>query len=218
MDFFEVVHTQRSIRRFKADPVPEEALRQMIDAAIRAPSGSNEQPWAWLVVRDEGKRRAIADAVRAWLGASAIGQIRERAASAATAGERRMLEGAADFFEDVAAAPVLIVPCLYRVTSPTPDAHSLLAGSSIYGAVQNLMLAGRALGLGTVLTTFQAGIEDVLRRELGLPGDALPVAVVPVGWPAEGQRFGPTTRRPVDEVTFWDSWGSGPNGPLPRQV
>ena len=57
MDFFEVVHTQRSIRRYKPAPVPPEAIRKMIDAAIRAPSGSNSQPWIWLVVRDQAKRK-----------------------------------------------------------------------------------------------------------------------------------------------------------------
>ena len=68
MDFFEVVHTQRSIRRYKPDPVPPEAIRKMIDAAIRAPSGSNSQPWIWLVVRDQAKREAIAAAVRRGFG------------------------------------------------------------------------------------------------------------------------------------------------------
>jgi len=82
-----------------------------------------------------------------------------------------------------------------------------LAGSSIYAAVQNLMLAGRALGLGTLLTTFNARIEDVLRAEFSLPDDTKPVAVIPVGYP-DGQRFGPTTRKPVESVTFWDQWGA----------
>src|SRR3990172_2127950 len=66
MDFFEVVHTQRSIRSFKPDPVPDEAIWMMIDAAIRAPSGGNTQPWAWLVVRDGAKKKVIADGVRAF--------------------------------------------------------------------------------------------------------------------------------------------------------
>jgi nitroreductase len=73
--------------------------------------------------------------------------------------------------------------------------------------VQNLMLAARAEGLGTVLTTFNIHIEDVLRREFDLPENAKPVAVIPVGYP-DGQRFGPTTRKPVESVTFWDQWGA----------
>jgi nitroreductase len=109
------------------------------------------------------------------------------------------------FRENVTSAPVLIIPCLVAPMSPTSDANNLFAGSSIYAAVQNLMLAARALGLGTVLTTFNIRIEDVIRSEFGLPDDAKPVAVIPVGYP-DGQRFGPTTRKPVESVTFWDGW------------
>ena len=206
MDFFEVLHSQRSIRRFKPDPVPEEALWKMLDAAIRAPSGSNLQPWIWLIVQDRAKREAIADAVRGRFVVEALEQMRQRAGSEQDPARQRLIRRAADFFANVAQAPVLIIPCLYKVTSPNSDTGSLLAGSSIYGAVQNLMLAARAQGLGTVLTTFQRGIEETLRRELHFPGDAVPVCVVPVGYP-DGQRFGPTNRRPVESVTNWDDWG-----------
>ena len=208
MDFFDVVHTQRSIRRFKPDPVPEEALWKMLDAAIRAPSGSNLQPWIWLVVRDQTKREVLAQTVRARFDSGGrLEQMRQRAQKMEDASQRRMLLRAADFFANVAQAPVLIIPCLVGVTSPTADARSLLAGSSIYGAVQNLMLAARAQGLGTVLTTFQASIEDVLRKEFHLPEGAVPVCIVPVGYP-DGQRFGPTTRKPPEAVTHWDDWGA----------
>jgi nitroreductase len=110
------------------------------------------------------------------------------------------------FREDVSAAPCLIIPCLVNVTSPTRDVNSLFAGSSIYGAVQNLMLSARAIGLGTVLTTFNTAIEDTIRSEFNLPDDAKPVAVIPVGYP-DGQTFGPTTRKPVESVAFFDGWG-----------
>jgi nitroreductase len=87
------------------------------------------------------------------------------------------------------------------------DINDLFAGSSIYGAVQNLMLAARAQGLGTVLTTFNIVHEELIRKEFGLPDNARPVAIVPVGYP-EGQRFGPTNRKPAETVTYWDSWSS----------
>ncbi|MSQ12249.1 MAG: hypothetical protein EXR48_06140 [Dehalococcoidia bacterium] len=207
MDFFEVVHTQRAIRRFKPDPVSEEALWTMLDAAIRAPSGSNSQPWRWLVVRNRARREVISKAVRErFVTPDFLEQMRQMAEKAASPTERRMLLGAADFFRDVAAAPVLLIPCLYQISSPTDDPRGLLAGSSIYGAVQNLLLAGRALGIGTVLTTFHAGMEDMLRKEFHLPEDAVPTCVVAVGYP-DSQRFGPTTRKPVDTVTYWDDWG-----------
>ncbi len=208
MDFFEVVHTQRSIRRFKPDPVPPEAIRKMIDAAIRAPSGSNTQPWIWLVVQDQAKREAIARAVRQYFEeAGSLENMRRDAEQLEDPIRRRMMVGAADFFENVAAAPVLIIPCLVGITSPVTDGMSLLAGSSIYGAVQNMMLAARAQGLGTVLTTFNSFMEDTLRAEFHIPDNAIPTCVVPVGYP-DGQRFGPTTRKPPEEVTFWDDWGA----------
>jgi nitroreductase len=211
MDFFDVVHTQRSIRSFKADPVPDEAIWKMIDAAIRAPSGSNSQPWGWLVVRDEEKKRVFANAIRAGFEEGGrLQQMRENAAKIEDPTQRRMMERAIQFFGNVASAPVLIIPCLVNVTSPVRDRSSLFAGASIYGAVQNLMLAARAQGLGTVLTTFNIAHEDLLRREFGLPDDVRPVAVVPVGYP-QGQRFGPTTRKPAETVTHWDAWGTTKN-------
>jgi F420 biosynthesis protein FbiB-like protein len=204
LDFFEVVHTQRSIRKFKSDPVPDEAIWKILDAAIRAPSGSNTQPWGFLVVRDLAKRDAIARAVRERMGDPTQGRADAEQMDPV---RRRMRLASIAFRENVTSAPVLIIPCLVAPTSPSSDVDSLWAGSSIYAAVQNLMLAARALGLGTVLTTFNIRIEDVIRSEFGLPADAKPVAVIPVGYP-DGERFGPTTRKPVETVTFWDDWGS----------
>ena len=204
MEFFDVVHTQRSIRQFKPDPVPDEAIWQILDAAIRAPSGSNTQPWAFVVVRDAAKRERIAQAVRERMGDPTAGRAEAEQMDPV---RRRMRLSSIAFRENVSAAPVLIIPCLVAPTSPTTDANSLYAGSSIYAAVQNLMLAARALGLGTVLTTFNIRIEDVIRAEFALPDEAMPVAVIPVGYP-DGQRFGPTTRKPVESVTYWDGWGA----------
>jgi|SRR5579884_990191 len=203
MEFFEVIHTQRSIRQFKPDPVPEEAIWKILDAAIRAPSGSNTQPWAFLVVREPDKRERIAQAVRERMGDPVQGRAEAEQMDPV---RKRMRLASIAFRENVSAAPVLIIPCLVAPTSPTSDANSLFAGSSIYAAVQNLMLAARALSLGTVLTTFNIRIEDVIRREFGLPEDAKPVAVIPLGYP-DHQRFGPTTRKPVESVTFWEHWG-----------
>jgi F420 biosynthesis protein FbiB-like protein len=202
MDFFDVVFTQRSIRQFSPEPVPDEALWKILDAAIRAPSGSNTQPWGFLVVRDPDKREIIARAVRERMGDPDQGRAEAQQMDPV---RKRMRLASIAYRENVSAAPVLIIPCLVAPTSPTTDINSLFAGSSIYAAVQNLMLAARALGLGTVLTTFNIRIEDVIRHEFGVPEEAKPVAVIPLGYP-DGQRFGPTTRKPVESVTFWDNW------------
>ena len=208
MDFFEVIHTQRSIRRFKPDPVPDDLIWKMIDAAIRAPSGSNLQPWVWLVVRDQAKREAVARAVRERLEAEGrLQEMRRNAEQLETASRRLSVRRAVELFENLAAAPVLIIPCLIGVTSPVSEARSLCAGSSIYGAVQNLMLAARALGVGTVLTTPNIYVEEMLVKEFHLPENAIPACIIPVGFP-DGQRFGPTTRKPAETVTYWYDWGA----------
>ena len=98
----------------------------------------------------------------------------------------------------------LVIPCLYQLSSPTQDPTGLLAGSSIYGAVQNLMLAARALGLGTVMTTAHQMLDADLRNLLGIPDDAYPVALIPVGYP--DANFGPTTRKGLDEILRWNGW------------
>lgn len=205
MDFYEVAHTQRSIRRFKPDPVPDEVLWKVLDTAIRAPSSGNSQPWIWLVVRDEAKRKAIAHEVRRRMEASGgLEQMRQRAAQAQNPTDRRIWASAANFRADMAQAPVLIIPCLYTPGVPAANQRTLAGGSSIFGAVQNLMLAARAEGLGTSLT---GATDDILRAELHLPEGAVPACLVPLGYP-DGKRFGPTTRKPVDTVTYWDEWGA----------
>ena len=113
-----------------------------------------------------------------------------------------MYRGAKNLFENFAAAPVWIIPCLLTDLSRAPD--TLLAGSSIYPSIQNIMLAARAEGLGTVLTTPQDGIMDELREELNIPDNALPVAIIPMGHP--NANFGPVTRKPLNNFLHWNGW------------
>ncbi|MDZ7726937.1 MAG: nitroreductase family protein [Dehalococcoidia bacterium] len=199
-DFWEVLSTQRAIRHFKPDPVPRELLQRVIEGATRAPSGSNRQPWAFVVVDDEPTCTAIADALRQHLQQNE--QMRgyfERGSQSEDRSERLMLSGALRLAENIARAPALVVPCLYPAGS-----LELQAGSSIYPAVQNMLLSARSLGLGTVLTTFSQRIEPTLRQILELPDDAAPVALVPIGYP--DANFGPVNRRPVEEVLHWGAW------------
>ncbi|MBO6565617.1 MAG: nitroreductase family protein [Pseudomonadales bacterium] len=96
------------------------------------------------------------------------------------------------------------MPCLYKLSSPTPDPGSLEAGSSIYMAVQNVMLSARALGLGTVMTTAHVLINEALRETCDIPDDAYPAALIPIGYP--DANFGPTTRKPVEEIIKYNFW------------
>jgi nitroreductase len=199
-NFFDVLYTQRAIRYFRTDPVPRDLLLKVIEAGTKAPSGSNRQPWAFLVVDDAPTREEISRLLKEHLVED--GQMREyftRGAESGDRTERLMMSGALALAENLAKAPALILPCLY------PKSEGLMAGSSIYPAVQNILLAARALGLGTVLTTFNARIEPALRTLLAIPDEARPVALIPIGYPEA--KFGPTRRKPAREVTFWGRWG-----------
>jgi nitroreductase len=200
---FEAIYTQRAIRRWKPDPVPADLLKRVVEAATKAPSGSNQQPWRFLVVTDAGKRAAISAALHTWLESDdATREYFERGSRSDDPSTRKMLGGALSLAENIASAPVFIIPCMYG----GQRSDRLLTGSSIYPAVQNLLLAARGLGLGTVLTTFQARIEETVRGELDIPEDARPVALIPLGYPDAS--FGATRRRPVEEVLYWDTWGN----------
>ena len=181
-------------------------LEQVLRAASKAPSGSNTQPWEIVVVDDAAKRAQIGDALRAiYESNEGLQQLISAGESSDDKTQRLMLKGARAFFSQLGKAPAMVIPCLYQLSSPTPDPASLLAGSSIYGAVQNLMLAARALGLGTVMTTAHAMLDADLRRILEIPDDATPVALIPIGYP--DANFGPTTRKGTDEILRWNAWG-----------
>ena len=204
-DIWETLYTQRAIRAWKTDPVPEELIWKVIEAGTKAPSGTNTQPWGFVVIQDDAIRQAISDQLLEGLkGNEGLQQMLEQGSQSADKTTRLMLKGAQRLFTNLASAPVFIIPCLYQVSSPAPE--GLLSGSSIYGAVQNMLLAARALGLGTVMTTFQMAAEQILREQCNLPDDATPVALIPMGYP--DAKFGPTTRKPVETVTHWEQWGT----------
>ena len=200
-DIYEVMQTQRAIRRWTDEPVDRATVERIIQAGCWAPSGSNSQPWGFLVVTDDAKRERLAAAIRESF-AQRFGDDRPDPDQIEDPTTRRMLRGAFNLFDNFAAAPVWIIPCLVRPESPAPS--GLLAGSSIYPSIQNIMLAARAEGLGTVLTTPQDGIMDQLRDELNIPDNALPVAIIPMGHP--NANFGPVTRRPLSTFLHWNGW------------
>ena len=100
-------------------------------------------------------------------------------------------------------APVLILACVCHDGSP----GTLSRGSSVYPAVQNLMVAARGLGLGTVITTIHLRYEDEIKALLGIPENGDTVALIPLGYPEDGAGFGPTRRTPVEDVSYLDRWG-----------
>ena len=199
---FEAIHTQRAIRRFSSEPVDDDLVRRIIAAAIRAPSGTNRQPWAFLVVRDaETKRKIAGYYYKAW--EAAFGHRKP-----GDGVSPQVYRSAKHLAENMADVPVLIVACMVYEDGDRRHAGSIVQGSSIYPAVQNLMLAARALGLGTVLTSMHRRYETEIKELLGIPDNAETAALIPVGYPGHGDHFGGSVRRPAEEVTFYESWGA----------
>jgi len=200
-DLFEIMATTRSMRRLKPDPVPEEIIRKILEAGTYAPSGGNMQRWRFLVVKDAKVKAAVgAYYKRAW---DEIVSPRYRSGVPApgTSSERfsRMLDAAQYLADHIHEAPVWIIPCM-EGASPTRT-----AGSSIYPAVQNMLLAARALGLGATLTTLYLNFEKEVEAALGLPAEVHSYALLPIGYPMG--RFGPVRRAQLPEVVYEDRWG-----------
>jgi len=195
MDVFEAIRTTRSMRRLDPDrDVSDDDLVAIVDAATRAPSGGNSQPVRWLVVRDPDLKRRVGDVYREQA-AVALRVYETEAATNPRAA--RMLRSATHLAEHMGEAPALLIPC----TGGEPGRHA----SSVFPAAQNLMLAARALGLGTTLTTIHRRDENAVREILGIPDDVQTYAIIPVGYPLG--RWGEAPRRPSGEVTYWDRWG-----------
>jgi nitroreductase len=221
LGLFETIRTARALRRLKPDPVPETLITSILDAAIRAPSAGNAQNWVFVVVRDAELRRGLGAIYRqASQIAAAMYAARGRPAHLTEAQYQRLMTSGAYLWEHMGAAPVILVPCLRRPAVPPAEllapqfrAHydeelayvTRIRGASIYPAVQNIILACRALGLGTTITTNHIRCERSVRTLLDLPEEVDTFAMMPIGWPLD--RFGPLSRRPLSEVVYADSWG-----------
>jgi len=202
MDFFEVVTTQRAIRRLKPDPILDTVLRRIMDAAICAPSGGNRQGWSFVVIRDAGTRARLGELYReAWGELMKLPYYRDASAAPPDSPVGKMVASARRLSEHLAEAPVLILACV--ATDGVPP--TLTTGASIYPAVQNLMLAARALGVGSCLTTIHRFRDRQVKELLGIPPEVETAALIPLGHPLG--KFGRPPRRPVAEVAFADRWG-----------
>lgn len=198
--------TTRAIRRYTDEPVSAEDLATVMFAATRAPSGSNRQPFRFIVLRD-GPRAAEARvllsraAVEMWGAKRAFDGYDTGSGADADSPKARMARTMEHYTEQVGSAPVIVIACLIRHRGPHPT-----DGASVYPACQNLLLAARAIGLGGVLTGLQSFVEDDLRAVLGIPPSpqvAL-AATITLGHP-QGSH-GPVRRRPLRELVFEDGW------------
>jgi nitroreductase len=194
-DFFDVVHTQRAARTFLPDDIDDETVARVLTAATHAPSAENSQPYVFVVVRDPELRATIGDlTARLWHGGARAYE-EQRLPPAFLADVERGATGG------IAAAPVLIVVC-----GDTRLALEASLPSSIFPAVQNLLLAAHALGLGSTLTTLPVVGGSELMALLELPPEVVPLAVVPLG--RLPRALGPPRRQPISEKTYLDRYGT----------
>jgi nitroreductase len=212
---FEAIYSLRAVRHFRPDPVPDDVIERILDAAIRAPSPQNSQPWAFVVVRDAAMRARIAEVYRrVWniVKEPVYGDLD----AIEDASQRRLLKATDRLAAAIDEAPLFIFAMLDRSklgVMVTPDMQTLLEPSSAYGAVwaaiENMVLAARALEVGVITTNLTKLMEAEVRGMLGYPEHVETVSMLALGKPRPPAKFGPTTRRPVDEVAHSETWGTG---------
>jgi nitroreductase len=188
----EAMFTQRATRRLKTDPIPMEDIQLILEAAVKAPNGGNSQPARFLVLTDADKIRAFAALYKeAWWA--------KRSDQGWKTFEDLPKDGtsyrnAAQLAEDIKDAPCIIFAF----------GANGAGGGSVFPATQNLMLAARALGIGSVPTTLHETVMDRFYEMFNIPKDATFQFCIPIGYPKGN--FGPTTRKPTAEVSYLNGW------------
>ncbi|MDC3358957.1 nitroreductase family protein [Pseudomonadales bacterium] len=204
----EGINSTRAIRRYRDESIPEKDLRDMLFAATRAPSGSNRQPFRFVVLTDSEKAKQAKVLIKqgaesVWRAKKTNDQYDQRSGADSASPKARMARTMDSYVENFDKVPVLILPCLVRYREPTP-----MEGASVYPAVQNLLLAARALGYGGVITGFHHMVETELKNLLGIPEEVFVSCTVTLGKPKG--KHGPVRRRPMNELVYGDTWNESP--------
>ena len=206
MDFRETIETTGTCRFYRPDLVPDYVLQRVLDATRWAPTGGNRQGVRFLVVRDADKRRALAGLyLPLWE------QYASRAVTKPGAPLPKLLQNADHMARHLHEVPVLVVVCAQTADLMATDRHldrvSVVAGASVYPSVQNMLLAARAEGLGTALTTLLCAVEPKVKELLSIPDGVATAALIPMGYPEKGFPK-KLSRRPLEESVFGDSYGA----------
>jgi nitroreductase len=203
-DLFEAIYTTRSMRRLRPDPVAPAIIVKIIEAATMGPSGSNRQPWIFVVVTDAETKQFIAERyLRAW-NVYFRPEMRARLAREPEHPQSKIIRSAKYLAEHIADVPVMIFACVKRYTDAARKGQPMWG--AIYPAIQNLCLAARAYGLGTSITGLHMMFAEEIDARLGVPAEYANIALVPVGYPKG--RWGRPDRKPALSVTFWERWGA----------
>lgn len=199
-DLWEVMRTASAVRRYRDEPVSDEAIETCLRAASWAPSGGNQQPWKFVVLTSSGVRDVITVAAnKTWDVMAEFYQF-SKPDAAAVDPKSRVLRTMAEHMSVGGAAPVLVLFCVH----PQRGTTELQQGGSIFPAVQNFLLAARAQGLGAAITLWHGSCEDQLRSMVGIPDDWKIATLLTVGWPKGGHH--PVRRKPLNEVAANDRW------------
>lgn len=210
-DLYEAMRTLRAVRRLKPDPVPPDVLQRVLQAAAWAPTGGNVQPFRIVAVSD----KTLLEPIAGWYGqewAKYTERPRSRLADMPTEAREsteKMLRAGDYLATHLHEVPYLLVFCFnpeaMAITDENLDRPSVVGGGSVYTAVQNVMLACRAEGLGCVLTTLLCYREQALKELLSIPDPWGTCAHLPIGYPVL-KGHGPISRRPVEKLVYADRW------------
>ena len=195
MPIGQVMFNQRSVRRFRPDPIPPEDLGLIVEAAVKAPNGGNHQVGRFLVVTDREKIRSFAKLYheawwakrkdeRGWTGPADVPP------------DEKNYRAAMGLADEIGTVPAIV----FAFTMPPGGANSVIP------ACQNLMLAAHALGIGSIPTTLHAAVMERFRAMFGVPKDVAFHFCIPLGYPAV--KYGPSKRKPISETTYLDRWGT----------
>ena len=195
----EVIYNCRAMRRLQTEEVPEELLLKLISAANQAPSGSNSQMARWLVARDPEVKQKLADLNRK----HAEPYIQPSLDNPSSDKQRRMLEAVVWQMDHMHEIPALIVAC-FNYPEKVEGIDVYRQAGSVWPGIQNLLLTARSLGLGAAPTTLALRDQDAVREVLNLPETFAALCLIPVGYPMG--KFGPVSRRPVEEIMRFDQW------------
>jgi nitroreductase len=209
LDVLQAISSTRAIRRYRPDRIPEADLATMCFAASRAPSGSNRQLFRFLVLADsprslEAKALLGRSFREGWVAKRAEDMYTEGSGAVQDSPKARQAATMQHFVDHFEETPVVFLACLIRHRAETGT-----EGASVYPAVQNLLLAGRALGYGGVITMWHFAVDRELRELLAIPDEATISATIPMGRPVGSH--GPVRRRPLREFVYTDSWNNSPD-------
>jgi nitroreductase len=205
-DLLKLIATTRAIRRYRPERIPEDDLARMFFIATRAPSGSNQQSFRFMVLRDDPvsqrARHVLRDSyVDQWPKSRAAAFITEAAKRSERAA--RMNTTMNEYVEGLANVPLIVLACMQIASAPR-----FQDGASLFPACQNLLLAARVLGYGGVITQWHFPVHDDLRRILAMPDDVTIAAVLTFGVPMGSH--GPVKRKPVGSLVFEGGWSVAP--------